>query len=106
MVRQNTFSYITKSFSQLALSQIQETGRALFNHNIINTSKRPVKVFQIIYSTEKIWINFPVLPIFLFERKQLGSLWEKLHTSGPRKMILPMPFNDENMYILKSMMLN
>ena len=54
IVRQNTFSYITKSFSQLELYKIQETGRAQFNYNIINTSKRPDKVFQIIHSTEKI----------------------------------------------------
>ena len=62
MVRQNTFSYITESFSQLELYQIQETGRALFKYNIINTSKTPDKVFQIIHSTEKIWINFPFCP--------------------------------------------
>ena len=81
MVRQNTFSYITKSFLHLELYQIQEKERALLNYNIINTSKRPVKVFQIIHSTEYIWINFPVL------REKTtripGFWWGKLHVSVP-----------------------
>ena len=39
--------------SKLELYQIQETGRALFNYNILNTSQMP-DIFQIIHSTEKI----------------------------------------------------
>ena len=57
--------------------------KALFN----NTFKWPEKVFQIIHNTEKIWINFPFLPIFLFGRKHLTSLasGEGSYTCGSAK---------------------
>ena len=102
VIRQNIFSYIKKLFLQLELYQIQETGRALFNYNIINTSKRPDKVFQVIHSTEKIGINFRFLPIFLFGRKQLASLasGEGSYTRPVHEKcfytFVPVPFNNEH----------
>ena len=97
MLRQNTFSYLT--ISQFEHYQIQETGRVLFIYNIINTSKRPGKVFQIMHSTKKIGMNFPFSPIFLFGRKQLASLasGEGSYMHPVRKEFVPLPFNNENM---------
>ena len=63
----------------------------------------PVRVFQIIHSAEKIWINFPVLPIFLFGRKQLAFLASGegiyMHPLCEKRFytFVPVPFNDETM---------
>ena len=63
MVRQNTFSYIITSFSQLRLYQIQETGRALFNYNIINIFKRQLKFFKSFTVLRKFELTFQFWPV-------------------------------------------
>ena len=62
MVRQNIFSYIIKSFSDLELYQIQEKGRALLNYNIFNTSERPVKFFKSFTVLSKFGLTFQFCP--------------------------------------------